>query len=84
MVLVGLHSAHRLWGKAVITEINASQQTFPFPTQFTKACYAIVGTHAALAGHEQLGIAATTATFTIGLDTQNTKTYSVQWLAFGV
>ena len=75
---------YKLWGYAVITEINASQQTFPFPTQFTKACYAIIGTHAALSGHEHIGIVATTATFTIGLDMRNTKTYSVQWLAFGV
>ena len=75
---------NKLWGKAVMNEIGTAEQTFSFPTQFTKSCYAIVGTHAALAGHEQFGIAATTATFTIGLDTQNTKTYSVQWLAFGV
>ena len=65
-------------------ETGTAEQTFSFPTQFTKACYALVGTHAAVNLHQPFGVVSTKATFTIGLDTQNTKTYTVQWLAFGV
>ena len=65
-------------------EVGSSEQTFQFAVQFSKYCFAFIGTHAAISLHQQFGAVSTQTTFTIGLDTQNTKTYTVQWLAIGI